>query len=310
MSIVLTLYFYILEYIYPVSSKLNTDRYLAFWSMPLIVQQISTHLFGILSTLLIILTIIFTSNYPKYKYYLYALLIYISVDTLVAMGSRTEMVQLLIAAILIRHILIKPIIFKKLVTICMAGLIFVLAYGGIRSAVVTGSNYKFGTNLITSANEFESIIATAYELFNSKNNGTLPKVPPLLYVGDFTSMIPQQLLPFDKIIFDKWYIENFHPDIKLRGGGLAFGVLAESIVGLGLVELILKGFIIGFVFSKIHNWYQRYATSFWATAVYLWIILHCYQSFRFTSFVLITLFVFHFIPVYLAEKMMPTYRKA
>ena len=58
--------------------------------------------------------------------------------------------------------------------------------------------------------------------------------------------------------------------------------------------------------GKIHRFYVRRSDSYWALVFYLWATTLSYQAFRGTTFVLLVLFMFRFLPVMVGVKLLAT----
>ena len=127
-------------------------------------------------------------------------------------------------------------------------------------------------------------------------SGEIKEVPIGFHFTDLVAVIPSQLLPFQKVDLADWYVSKFYPEAKESGQGLAFGVIAQSIIGWTWLELAIRGVILGFVFAKLHSFYRRHGSRLWVTIFYVWLTVYAYQSFRATSFTLWPLFLQWFVP--------------
>ena len=90
----------------------------------------------------------------------------------------------------------------------------------------------------------------------------------------------------------------------MNGGGLAFGVVAESIVGYGAVEAFLRGVVIGIGAALVSN------ACLWGTVtamrmfVHIWFVIMCFQSLRYTSLAPATLFVIQAFPLLIGVRVL------
>lgn len=281
-------------------SKSYLDRFVAVWSLPLFIKQIANHVSGIYVISVIgVLTFCF-SDYKKYKTIIIGILLYELISAIASMGGRSEIVQFLIAAGMLYHLFVKKLTGKFIIITIVAGTLILLGYGVIRSNAHLWNETSLGSSLLTNENEFESVFANALELLALRNNDKLPVVPWQLTISNLTSLIPQQLLPFEKMEYGEWFVSNLYPSYKEAGGGLAFGALAESIVGFGLPELIIRAFLLSWFFAWIHNWYLTNRDEFFPTCFYIWITVESYQCYRASSFVLLILILYRFVPYTMA----------
>ncbi len=70
------------------------------------------------------------------------------------------------------------------------------------------------------------------------------------YIETFQQIIPSALIPDRSLAPSVAYVKNFHPDIYLLGGGLAFNALIESIMNFGYFGPLIIGTLFGLAFSK------------------------------------------------------------
>jgi hypothetical protein len=149
-------------------------------------------------------------------------------------------------------------------------------------------------SLASANNEFQSIFATAYDLHRIKKSHGLENIPVQLYVNDLLMPVPQQLLPVKKIEPSQWYL-----DVRGLDGrtGYMFGVIAQSVIGFGLLELALRGAAVGLLFAWAQRWYARRSSRFLPTLVYLWLCVWSYYTFRASTFYLLSPIINRLLPV-------------
>ena len=96
--------------------------------------------------------------------------------------------------------------------------------------------------------ELDQIFANAVEIFNFQNSKILD-IPFEVRITEQLALIPSQLLPFEKITYSDWYLNEFYPIYKEAGGGWAFGTMAFIAT--------FDGFIIPFLYL-IEMWFLIY----------------------------------------------------
>jgi hypothetical protein len=124
-----------------------------------------------------------------------------------------------------------------------------------------------------------------------------------MLVSDLFRLIPQQLLSSEKIDPATWYVSNFYPAYAEGGGGLAFGMLSEAILGGGAFNAFLRGLTLGGIVSLAFNFLTR-RQSVWHMLIYVWLFVSLYQCFRDTTFTLGGRFLFQFGPALLLVAIM------
>ena len=261
--------------------------------VPLVIHQFSLHMMGMTYTLKLGLMMVLMQRF-SHKSARVTLYAWLSVELLLAflrMGARTEALLLLVAAALLYHWMVRPLKLTLLAPAAVAVLTAFLAFGAIRDMrewIEAGD-----VNRLSANNEFQALFATAYDLNQLREAGQ--EIPWQIYVSDLYSPFPQQLLPFEKIDPSVWYLDIL--GIRETGVGFMFGVLSQAMLGWGWAELLLRGAILGWLFAKCHRWFVRRNATFWSGLFYLWLCVWCYWTYRSTTFALVTLFIYRFVPV-------------
>jgi len=122
-------------------------------------------------------------------------------------------------------------------------------------------------------------------------NGSLGDVPLQINLMEFFMLIPQQLLPFTKINVAEWYLSK-----SSTKGYFMLNPVAQGAIGLGWFEIITRGALLAWVFSRIHNYFLLHGNKFWVTVFYLWMITQSYYSIRSSSFYFLTFILYRFLP--------------
>jgi hypothetical protein len=156
--------------------------------------------------------------------------------------------------------------------------------------------------------EFQIGFAGGFHLDHMIRTGIIAHVPWQVHVSEFVSLLPQQILPFEKLDPQVWYLSF--------AGMRAYFMLspiAQAAAGAGIPEVVLRGMALGLVFGGMHRWYLRAPNSMMRNVLYLGMILWSYYSIRATTFGFVYWWVYRFIPfmiVYAALKHLPHLRAA
>lgn len=269
-------------------------------AMPYAVQQVS---FIVIFSMLVVKMALMLGLMQRWHVLRWRLLLFAWVIGEVAlvvakMGERGSAIRLLLIFIVFYHRFVRPVRPLWLITGGAAMVIGFLLQGLLRVGIrLSDIDFK---GIFWRMNEFQALFATAYDLHMRKVMGTLPAVPWQVYVSDLYLIIPSQLLPFYKWDPSEWYLEVL--GARGTGVGFMFGVMAQAVVGLDWIELALRGALLGLVFALFHRWYVRSATHFWITALYAFVTIWSYYTFRATSFWFVHFIVYQFIPVALTAK--------
>jgi hypothetical protein len=281
------------------------DSYETLLQMPLLFRQfygIIGHI-GILFIvqLGLLLTIFLNWKKATYRYALYAFLSYMLASNVLWMGARTELILICTVSALMYHRFVRPL---RLTLLLSVGLIFFAGFmiiGMMRGRASLGGNTEtFRTiiarpeTIVSGNNEFQALFGGNYDLFRMRQGGLQGEIPLQFRLYDLVMIIPQQILPFEKLDVQKWIgARSNNPSFFM------FNPISQALIGFGWVELILRGALLGYVFAKTKAWYIQRASSFWATLFYFYLIIISYYTIRGTAFyVLIVSVLFRFVPLY------------
>jgi hypothetical protein len=271
--------------------------------LPLIVQQVASHLEGMKLTVQIALMAALTMRWTKYKY---LILGWFGLECLLVMfegiGSRTSLFALFGAFAMAYHFTVRRIRIRSAILLGVVGLVAFQAMGVMRGISIDDASADL--NPFNYPSEFMRVFSNANDLLRAKQAGQTTRIAASVYIGDFSALIPQQLLPFSKTDPVDWYVQTFYPAFAAEGGGLVFGAVPESIVGLGHFDAIWRGAVLGIIFAVIFNKLRRKQCSFWQFVFYLWLTLFCFKCFRSTTFRLLPAFLYDFLTVYILARLM------
>jgi TM2 domain-containing membrane protein YozV len=277
---------------YNTSFDTYLGSYLVARRLPILLAQLFNHLNGMKYVLSLMLLATLFSRYPASRFLIAGWLVAVAFITLARLGSRTELVLLILSATMMYDTLVGTIRPRLVMTVAASGLVGFVAFGAVRNGIsITGDGTVI--NPFSYATEFESLFANAVHL--DRERPTLEKLPPAFYLADVAALIPQQLAPFTKVDRADWYVNKFFPEYAQAGGGLAFGTISESVLMGGWLSALAAGAALGFCFAKVHRFYIRYARNFWVFVLYVWVTTLSYQSFRSSTFALLLLFFYRFV---------------
>jgi hypothetical protein len=296
------IFFFVLDQEYSLSSGSYFDSYLAFNQLPAVIAQAATLLDGVRFTLELTILAAMFFDYKKYRLLIFGWLALIVIMTFTRMGNRTEMVLSLLSAAVLYHTLVRQFSVKAVAVAAMCGLAMFLALGLMREGWLF-SGGGAGYNPFAYSGEFETIFGNAYDLGHRASVGGVTSPDITFYFSDLLILVPHQWIPFEKVLPADWYVSTYYPLYAAKGGGLAFGTIAESMLGGGIPDLILRGGALGFILAQVHRFFAA-RSSFWVLVFYVWLDTQIYQCFRNTTFIVLYLFVYKFIWIVLIVKVM------
>jgi len=289
---------------YDTSANNYLETYLVQRRLPLVLAQGFNHLNGMKHALAVVLLAALFSRYPRTRWVIIGWIIVTALISVTRLASRTEVVLLVLSSAMMYQLVVRPLPLRVVLTVAGVGLAGFIAFGFLRHGLV--SDGHSWTNVFAYASEFEVLMANAVDLAQKQSIGSLGILPEGFHFADLTGLVPQQFAPFQKVDPADWYVTTFYPVYAAQGGGLAFGTITEAVLTGGWLSAAARGAALGFCFAKIHRFYVRHASSYWVLAAYVWLTSLSYQSFRNRTFVLLLLFVYRFLPVMIAVKVLVT----
>lgn len=260
-----------------------SDTYLLYSNLPPLVQFFANHMIGIALLLQLALMARLVLDYRKCRPYIFLWLLLELVGTgVLGVGSRTGLMVLLLSFAVTYSTFVKQLSFRLVSSIGVILLVLFVSLGIVRqvSNAAAGRDISF----FLSSNEFDALFGNAFDLSQLKASGKTDELVPRIYFVDLTRMLPENLFSSIQLDPSQWYVQNFYPEYADQGGGLAFGAISESIVGLGWFDVIWRGLLVGWAFAALQRMFARGSHSFWNYTFYLWATTFSYQAFRVTTF--------------------------
>lgn len=271
-----------------------SGSYTQYRQFPLLIQQ----LMGVLSQIefsIFLATMVFTIAWkPHLHRYVAIAVLGVLLSAVLSGGSRTFGFLLAFAYVVCLSIYVKRFKVVHLALMAGVGLVLFTFSGILRSG---GAEFGVGILTLLQGGEFFSLFINSVDLLrHSAEVGGLD-VDGHLYLVDLLRFIPQQVFGFEKLDPAAWYAKTFYPAFYEEGGGLAFGAIAESIVGFGIVEALARGMLLGAAYAFVANRCLSGRIAPFKAFVYVWFVVISYQAFRDTSFSVFPRFVFFVLPV-------------
>ncbi|HJQ10156.1 MAG TPA: O-antigen polymerase [Gemmatimonadaceae bacterium] len=272
------------------------DSYAVVMALPLGVRQALKFVFGVNFVITILLLVGAFSDYRRWRRVILMWLAFQFLMTIL-FGIRAGLVLSFCACIILYHLKVRRIRMLAASLLALSAVVGFLVLGIVRN--YRGAERRADFTVALNGGEFEALFANAVDIDRRRQTGEIDGAPPGAYLADFVAPIPSQILPFEKVNLATWYVGRFYPSAREQGGGFAFGVIAQSALGYGWLELVTRGIVLGWVLAKTHRLFSRRRGELWITVFYVWLIVNGYQSFRDTSFTLWSSFVQQFVPAFI-----------
>jgi hypothetical protein len=263
-------------------------------NLPLLVAQITHNIMAVqrIAKLALIVALV---GLWKNKWARFALVVFLFSElfsTVALFGPRSYFAFLVLATVLSFHRLVRPISVPVAAAVGILFLSLLLAYGYVR-------DYSNHASDFSTANEFQVLMGTALHVRDMVADGL--KVPPQVRWSELLMLIPQQLLPTEKIDPSIWYL--LESGYSETGSGYMFGVQSQAEAGWGNPELFLRGVCLALVLGFFYRQYVKRPPSFLLTVCYIWLLTAIYYSYRAATFYWVTFIAFRllvFVGVFLA----------
>jgi hypothetical protein len=276
------------------------DDYLAtytrFAHLPLLAQQLLSHASGLVLFLEIGLLVVLAQQWTRFRWLIFLWIAAEFAATAIGLGARTELFVLVMGALLARHLLFRRV---RTLTVAVIGTLALAAFAALGVVRALGEfASEAGPLGVGSASEFDSLFANAYDIDRMTRSGELDRagISGMIYFGDILALVPQQVLGTEKFSVATWYVTTFYPEFADAGGGLAFGAIAESLAGAGVVDLVWRGALVGFLFGWAQRSMVLRPATIWRTTIYVWLVCFSYQAFRSSTLALLPVIFFRVLP--------------
>ena len=237
----------------------------------------------------------------KNKFFASLLFIYLFYEfakVILGLSGRSWFFIHMLGLFFLYHRIVKPFSGNQIFYIFLIALSSFLLFGYIRTGQASILSVA---GFFTGNEEFSSLFATSYDLKIRLQEFSINETVPFSVTNfDYIALIPSQFLPFEKIDGPSWYIKLI--GLQGTGYGAGFGVISQSIVGFGKVELIIRGILIGFIFSSLHRFVTRKKISIWRLVIYTYFAIQSYHIMRNGTGYLLYFFVYFILPCFFVLK--------
>ncbi len=208
-------------------------------------------------------------------------------------GSRTFGFLYAFAYVVCLSIYVKRVNVAHLALIAAIGLVLFTAAGILRP----GGGHHSGMLALFQGGEFFSVYINSVDILRRSIEAGGLDIAKNLYFVDLLRFIPQQILGYEKLDPAVWYASTYYPEYFEKGGGFAFGAIAESMVGFGIAEALVRGMLLGTAFAFVANRCLSGCIGPYRVFIYIWFVVTSYQAFRDTTFSIFPKFVMQVVPV-------------
>ncbi|MEW6260543.1 MAG: hypothetical protein AB1547_11655 [Thermodesulfobacteriota bacterium] len=264
------------------------EQYFVVQQLPLNIRQLIKISSGWANVAMVILIVALVQRWPRQRWLLFFYIVYL-VAIYDPTGSRAGVTLGLFSLLVSWHVLVRPFSVKSILLVGGMGLIVFSILGWYRNYGSLGDLFLL-SRYDLSAGEFDSLWGNAVEVLRSRTS-VQPQIPWYIRYEEFFGFVPSQVLWFPKNSLSNWFLDEFHPLYKDQGGGLAFGIIAQAIVGGGIFEGFIRGAALGYILGKVMTFFRSKMDRWWVFPLQVYLLTWMFQNVRSTSFALLTLVV-------------------
>lgn len=262
-----------------------SDSYSAVSELPLALRQVLKIAGGFAAVAQMIVLVAILQRWPRTRWFfiLYLSTFVLSYDP---GGSRKAIAMGLLSAAIAWHVLVRPITASRWIAAGGLGFMTFTILGVLRGMGIWGGDgggdIQAGDFEGLGLGELDALWANALHLL--QEGKTKLDIPWAARYGEFWAFIPSQMLPFDKLALNDWYLDTFFPEYKEQGGGWEFGALTQAVIGGGAVEAALRGGVVAVLSIRLLTWYRSPTATWWRLPLYMYLLTLAFLSIRDTTF--------------------------
>ncbi|MGB7623748.1 MAG: hypothetical protein WBN92_15495, partial [Terriglobia bacterium] len=285
-------FFALLGRFYDLSYANYQESFLVLKRLPLLLRQIAVNLRGVAFVLKLVVLAALFQRFHRYQLLIAVWLGVVAVSAFVQLGGRTELMLTCLAMLVMYHTRVRRLS-VGLVALCGAMALLLFAVLGTARSGARGTETL---GFFSYVNEFSVIFGNVYDLSVRKASSQLPTLDWRFSLADIVALVPRQLLPFERINMSDWYANTFFSSFAAQGGSLAFGTIAESVVGAGWPDLIVRASVLGALAGAIRRLFDRRRDRIWFFVFYNWAYVLIFEVVRGSTLYNLVPFVYQFLP--------------
>lgn len=221
------------------------------------------------------------SQYRRYKMLIFVLVPAIcAYEVVYSLGSRIVAFTMLMAFLGFYHFRVSPISLKKGAVLLIALALLFSGIGIIRSSnySLQDAQYKVISQKDIRAMEFEAVYCTGFHLYVERARRSLPPRDWHMLIYELLSVIP--FLDHTKYHPQYWYARHYFPEAVVPPQTM--GVVADSAIWGGELDLLIRSLINGAIFALLTRWFLRRRDKWWALTIYIYCFATCIMTLKYS----------------------------
>jgi len=188
-------------------------------------------------------------------------------------GSRSSLVQFVIAIVAVHHIRVRRLRLAVLVPLGGMLVVLMVVFGLARGLLGRANPVSLlaaapSWNYSLANSEFGAAVTALADIMERVPTST-PHVLGITYPQSFAVLVPQVLWPDRPLAAGEWYAATFYPSVWRAGGAFAFSPVAEAYLNFGYAGVLLLSCLFGSLVGEGELRLARVrALSPWGIAAY------------------------------------------
>lgn len=223
-------------------------------------------------------------------------------QTFVTGGSRAYAFRCALAYVVARSVCGPKLRRSTIVVFAVLGVLAFLAAGAIRQTALSGQAASPLT--LFQGGEFVAYFYNGLDLQDKAADIRSPLLSAALYLVDLLRLVPRQIIGDFKVDPAAFYASTFYPDFYESGGAYAFGAIAESALGFGAAEALVRGALLGLAYGAVRRLVDGPRVTTTAVFAYTWFVVLAYEGLRDTTFSVFPRFVLQVLPLLVVARLL------
>jgi hypothetical protein len=263
----------------PVSTYI--EHYTRFDHLPPSLRRLVNLAFIVKSGGYFVLLALMFSDYPRHRWFIFIVApVLCAYEIWSSLGSRIVGATIVLAVFAFYNLRVKPVRLRQGVAVmgflalAFTAVGFVRSFGGDVGAALQSVSERGDPR----ADEFDAVFATSFHIYSERDRGTLPDRNWWMFVHEFIAVVPFVDHTTDNPQF--WYARHYFPDAPVPP--TTMGVIAESGLWGGELDLLVRSLINGALFAGLTRWYFRRRQAWWAITVYVYCYANCILTLKYS----------------------------
>lgn len=257
------------------------EHYTRFDHLPWALRKAATLSVVVRSGSYFVLLALMFSDYRRYR----AMIVVITplmcaYEIWYSFGSRIVGATILLAVFALYNLRVRQVrVLKGMAVMGLLALTFTIV-GLIRSVGndLAAARLTWSEEKVTRGDEFDAVFATSFHIYYERARGSLPPREWLMFVHEAIALIP--FVDHTRYNPQYWYARHYFPAAPVPP--TTMGVIAESGLWGGEIDLVLRSMINGALFAVLTRWYQRRRGKWWALTVYVYCYATCVMTLKYS----------------------------